>query len=163
MRTGRPTKYTLEIAKAIAEKIADGHTLKAICVSEDMPARSTVYLWFSEHKEFSDMYARATSERADLVFDEIFEIADDSTNDFMGDGALHQENIQRSKLRIDTRKWALAKMNPRKYGEAKTIDHQSSDGSMTPQEGLDVSKLSVEALKEIKGLKDAQSNETESD
>ena len=37
-------------------------------------------------------------------------------------------------LRIDTRKWALARMSPKKYGDKVTqdIDLKSSDGSMTP-------------------------------
>ena len=63
------------------------------------------------------------------MFEEMFDIADDSSNDYMakqyGDGVevqvLNSENIQRSRLRIDTRKWALSKMNPKKYGDKTDI------------------------------------------
>lgn len=36
----------------------------------------------------------------------------------------------------------------------QSIDHMSGDGSMTPKPGLDVSKLSAEALAEIAALQD---------
>ncbi len=40
--------------------------------------------------------------------------------------------VAKARLRIDTRKWALARMNPKKYGNkvSQEIDHKSSDGSM---------------------------------
>lgn len=96
-----------------------------------MPARSTVQSWLAKHEEFSDQYARACQIRQEELFDEIFEIADDGSNDWMdrqvGDQTVevvNQEAIQRSKLRIDTRKWALSKMNPKKYGEKLDLNHE---------------------------------------
>ena len=43
--------------------------------------------------------------------------------------------VAKARLRIDTRKWALSRMNPKKYGEkvSQEIDHKSSDGTMTPK------------------------------
>ena len=73
--------------------------------------------------------------------DEIMEISDDSTNDYMermgkgGESAgwqLNAEHVQRSKLRIDTRKWVMERMAAKVYGQKQAIDHTSSDSSMTP-------------------------------
>ena len=71
-----------------------------------------------------DQYAKARELQADTIFDEMFDIADDGSNDWMlkksGDDeieVLNHEHVQRSRLRIDTRKWALARMAPKKYGE----------------------------------------------
>ena len=52
--------------------------------------------------------------------EEIIEIADDAKNDWMereGFKTLNQEHIQRSRVRIDTRKWLMAKLMPKKYGD----------------------------------------------
>ena len=71
-----------------------------------------------------DQYAQAREFQADTIFDEMFDIADDASNDWMlrkqGEDdieVINHEHVQRSKLRIDTRKWALARMAPKKYGE----------------------------------------------
>lgn len=67
-------------------------------------------------------YARACEERAENMFDEIIEIADTSNADVVGlsEGGkpiIDGEAIQRSRLKIDARKWALSKMFPKKYGD----------------------------------------------
>jgi hypothetical protein len=41
------------------------------------------------------------------------------------------------------------------YSEKSELSHTSPDGSMTPNKGLDTSKLSTEALAEIMALSDA--------
>lgn len=130
---GRPTDFNEEIALLICERLADGESLKAMCAEDDMPARSTVFKWLSmpEHKPFLDMYTRAREEQADALFDEIIAISDDGTNDWMekkgseGEVIGYIENgeaLRRSALRIDARKWAAAKLLPRKYSEKFQID-----------------------------------------
>jgi hypothetical protein len=62
------------------------------------------------------------------------DIADDSSNDVtefdLGDGVITQkvnsEVVQRSRLRVDARKWMLGKMNPKKYGERLELDNKLS-------------------------------------
>ncbi len=59
--------------------------------------------------------------QADALFDEALEIADDASGDWTvdkdGKKGVDHENIQRSRLRVDTRKWAAGKMAPKKYGD----------------------------------------------
>lgn len=70
-------------------------------------------------------YARACTDRADAIFEEIFDIADDNRGDMKiifdrNGNAIETEDKEftsRARLRIDARKWALAKMNPKKYGD----------------------------------------------
>jgi len=118
------TTYTDEMALVICERLANGESLKTISEDEAMPARSTVFKWLAENKTFSDMYARAREEQADAIFDEILEIADDGRNDWMerrgeddAGWVTNGENIQRAKLRIDSRKWMAGKLRPKKYGD----------------------------------------------
>lgn len=129
MPLGRPSDYTPQLATAICARIADGESLRSVCRDEAMPDKSTVFDWLRIHPEFADQYARAKEESADTHADDILEIADDGTNDWMerqdAEGRkfydLNGENIQRSKLRVDTRKWIASKLKAKKYGER--IEH----------------------------------------
>lgn len=131
-KIGRPTTYSNELALSICERLADGESLKAMCEDDGMPSRSTVFKWLAENKFFSDMYTRAREEQADALFDEILAISDDGRNDWMERKDAEEENIgwrengealKRSHLRIEARKWAAAKLMPRKYSEKHQVEH----------------------------------------
>lgn len=125
---GRPTTYTEHLANIICERVAT-HTfgLKKLCAMyEDMPVESTINLWRKKDPEFSAQYAQAKINQADLLAEEILDIADDATNDWMatlgederGEGWKYNgEHVNRSRLRIDTRKWLASKLLPKTYGD----------------------------------------------
>ena len=75
--------------------------------------------------EFSEQYARAREAQADKLAEEALQIADDGHSDTYVDGdgnvKTDTEVIQRSKLRVDTRKWLASKMAPKKYGDKVAI------------------------------------------
>lgn len=127
---GRPTTYTHDLASRICAEMADGKSLRSVCKADDMPACSSVFLWIGKYPEFSEQYEKAVEQRAASIFEESLEIADDGTNDWMvregKDGenlgwTLNGEHVQRSRLRVDTRKWFLSKMLPKRYGDR--IEH----------------------------------------
>lgn len=127
-KNGRPTVFTQKIADLICERIMNGESLRHICADEMLPARSTIHKWLAEDKGFSDQYVRARDLQAEHMFDEMLDIADDGTNDWMirkqGEDEIevaNHEHIQRSKLRIDTRKWQLSKMLPKRYGDKTAL------------------------------------------
>lgn len=97
-----------------------------------MPAKSSVFLWLSKDKGFSDQYARAMESRTEVLAEEILEIADESAADFTetedGKTVFNGEAVQRSKLRVDTRKWLMSKMAPKKYGDKITQELTGKDG-----------------------------------
>jgi len=130
MAAGRPTDYNDEIAAKICGQLAEGISLKTVCKADDMPSTSTVFLWIQRHKEFSDKYAQAKAESADALTEEMLDIADNSSNDWMDANdpdntgyKLNGEAIQRSRLRVDTRKWLASKPKPKKYGERVDLNH----------------------------------------
>lgn len=121
---GRPSDYTEETAQAICSLLAEGHSLVEIGRMEGMPNPATVYRWVGAREDFRERYARAREAQAEHFMDEIIDIADDARNDWMDratkDGVvtvLNTEHISRSKERIDARKWVMAKLNPKKYGD----------------------------------------------
>lgn len=121
MPAGRPTDYTPEIAAEICFRLTQGQSLRSIAKADDMPPRSVIHRWLLLHPEFADQYTRAKEVQADEMFDEILDIADskqgDVTTDEFGNEKPNNEYIQRSRLRVDTRKWYLSKVLPKKYGE----------------------------------------------
>ena len=127
------TEYTQEIANAICELIADGNSLRAICLLDDMPAKSTVFKWLAEQPTFSDQYARAREAQADSLADDILEIADDGKRDTYtdldGNERTDHDVIARSRLRVDARKWLASKMAPKKYGDKMQQEITGKDGA----------------------------------
>lgn len=133
---GRPTVYTKELADTICEKIALGDSMRTVCKADGMPAMSTIFRWLRDDKDFQEQYARACEERTEAFSEDILDIADDGTNDWMEinrngheSWELNGEALQRSKLRVDTRKWIMSKMKPKKYGDKLDL---TSDGKVLP-------------------------------
>lgn len=96
----------------------------------DMPSRRTVMAWISHYEDLDHKYARAKDLQVEFLVEECMEIADGSENDIVtinkGDEEYQQvnhENIQRSKLRIDMRKWQAGKLKPKKYGDKQQVQH----------------------------------------
>ena len=113
--------------------------MKDICSDPAMPSTSMVYRWLAdpERVEFRDRYAHAREVQADNMADEILSIADDARNDWMerqdyngeaGSWQLNGEHIQRSKVRIDSRKWLAAKLKPKVYGDRTAVEHSGEVG-----------------------------------
>lgn len=134
---GRPTSYNKEVATEICARIAEGESLRSICEDEHLPNRRTVNQWLIEgtYEDFNLQYARAREAQADFMADDIVDIADDARNDWMERKGkddvgyeLNGENIQRSRLRVDARKWKAGKLAPKKYGDKTTTELTGKDG-----------------------------------
>lgn len=126
---GRPSEFTQGVADDICKRLGLGESLRTICRDDELPCCSTVFKWLNQQPEFAEQYARARETQADSLFDEILDIADDGTNDWMeahdkeGANIGWRENgeaLRRSQLRIDARKWMAGKLKPKKYGD-KTL------------------------------------------
>lgn len=139
-KLGRRSDYTPEIAELICQRLADGQTLIEVCRDEAMPAESTVRRWALEDREgFAAKYAQAREIGYLKLADELMEISDDGTNDWVErqnkDGstytALDAEHVQRSRLRVETRKWLLSKALPKIYGDRLDLNH--GGGPLTVQ------------------------------
>ena len=140
---GRPSEYSQDKADAICELLAMGYSLRTVCSEDSMPSAATVFKWMREHDEFLKQYEKAKQESTDAMAEDLLDIADDGTNDWITktnkDGseyeAVNAEVIARSRLRVDTRKWLMSKMKPKKYGEKLDV---VSDGEKL--EGLVIIK-----------------------
>lgn len=132
MAVGRPSDYTEELAEAICLRLSEGESLRSVCRDDGMPSKQAVLRWLAKHESFRAQYVRAKEQGAEALAEEMFDIADDGANDWMertnsdGDNIgwqLNGEHVRRSQLRIDTRKWYLSKIMPKKYGEKIQTEH----------------------------------------
>lgn len=127
------------------ERIAGGRSLRDVATDSDMPSRKFIYEQLDADKALGDRYARACEARGDAIVDEILEIADDGRNDWMEVNGkdeeavgyvLNGEHVQRSKVRIDTRKWLAAKLSPKKYGDRLAVDAVINAGDISEEDQL---------------------------
>ena len=109
----RPTIFTDKLATDICKRIAEAESVRSICKDNKMPNASTVHAWVLDNDAFSKQYARAKSIGADVEAEELEEIA------------RTEADVQRARLIVDTKKWALSKKIPKKYGDK--MDH-TTDG-----------------------------------
>ena len=143
----RPSFYSPELVTEICERIADGQSIRELCRAEDMPSRDTVRRWLRDHEDFAQLYARAWEQRTDAWLEETFDIADDASNDWMdrrrADGTIERvpdpEQVARSKLRIATRHWAMAKCAPKKYGQKVELSG-NPDQPLIPTDAINVAR-----------------------
>src|SRR6266436_5021684 len=110
-KIGRPTKYSIEWAERFCDLIAEGRSVAVICAGPDMPSQQSVYTWLKQDEDFLERYARAREAQADKYFQEIIEIADAAT----------PETVNVARLRVDSRKFTVARLAPKKYGDHTQI------------------------------------------
>ena len=132
---GRPTVFSPELAEELCERLIAGESLRRICQDERMPGLRTVHRWLAdgEHEDFLREYRAARELQGDLLAEEAVEIADDRAGDWITDAegrqALDSEHVQRSRLRVDIRKWAAARMSPRRWGDRAALEVPGLDGA----------------------------------
>jgi hypothetical protein len=122
-KRGRPKnltpKHNDSVYDKVLELIKEGNSVTQ-AVKQFGMTKWHFYEKVKNNEAFANLYACACEIRAFQMFDEIIEIADDSSNDdkITEFGTVeNKEWVNRSRLRIDARKWALSKMMPKKYGD----------------------------------------------
>lgn len=134
MEKGRPSKFSQEVADKICARMATGESLRSICRSPEFPPESTVRTWAADDVHgFFAQYARARDVGLDAMADELLDIADTTTIGKRvtekGDGTVETvtvDTVDRARLRVDTRKWYLSKLAPKRYGEKVQNEHSGS-------------------------------------
>jgi hypothetical protein len=129
MPSGRPSSYSEEIASEILSAIATTRVgLTTVCEDERFPEPRTVYRWLMENEAFCQRYARAKEDSLQILEDEMLELADNTRLGEIvtvkGDGTEERkiaDMIEHRKLQIETRKWLMGKLKPKKYGDRTVL------------------------------------------
>lgn len=139
-------KQKQEYIDLVCEQISLGKSVRAIfrdeSLKDQLPDRSAFKTWLKDSEEIQAQYARACSERADSMFEDMISIADTtregSTTKTDKDGGVEVtkgDMIAHRRLQVETRKWALSKMNPKKYGDKLDV---TSDGEKMVQPAITI-------------------------
>lgn len=132
----------------------DGKSLRSICTDKELPSRRTVFNWLNRNPGFVHQYVRARDIQADVIFDEMHDIADNLAVGIKrvtkpsGEEITEADMIEHRRLQIETRKWMLGKMAPKKYGEKTQIEHSGAVAS------YDLSKVTDGDLRQLEAILD---------
>ena len=123
MGEGRPSKFSKELADTICEQLAQGKSMRTVCATDDMPDMATVFRWLRTNDEFCKQYARAKEESTDAMAEEILDLSDGGLAVVKGMAEKKSSAAaQIVRLQVDTRKWLMSKMKPKKYGDKSEVD-----------------------------------------
>ena len=145
---GQPTKYTPALATAICEAVEDGASLRRACSAAGV-RYATAQGWLKSKPPFADRYARACEIRLALLEDRITELLED-----IRAAAYDTENgmrlIQAIKIEIDTVKWQLCKLIPRRYGDRTQMTLETKNpADILPQHTAEEDAAFMAMLAEI--------------
>ena len=106
-------QYEQVFMRAI-DSIAHGQSLSQVLRDDHREIDyNDFYRWIKKDPTRKSLFDEAQELRTEFMAGEIIEIAD-------ADDSL--EDVQRSRLKIDTRKWLMGAHNRKKYGETKTVE-----------------------------------------
>jgi hypothetical protein len=129
-KRGAPTIKTPELLDAIFAGISLGKSARAMCIEVGISQR-VLWNWLASDEELMRQYLRAKELCVDAYAEEIIEISDDGARDtYMdekGREVMNREVIARAQLRIDARKWYVARLAPKKYGDKLPVIHEAAD------------------------------------
>jgi len=135
-KTGR-LSYSSEMAEAICAEIITGRSLPDISRDPGMPHVRTIFRWLANQPEFQRLYELACLSRTHALAEEIIAISDDDSADWIEEPAKHGAGVvrradnaavQRARLKVDSRKWLLSKLQPRKYGDRVSAELTGANG-----------------------------------
>lgn len=109
---GRQSTFNEKDAAEIVARLSKGEPLAVICRTEGMPCDDTVRNWADSNQEFGRRIVRAREAGFDAIALECLDIANDKEGE-----------VQRDKLRVDTRLKLLAKWDPKRYGERLDLNN----------------------------------------
>lgn len=113
----RASKYEnkADICALVLSGMRGGLSAFKACEAAGVP-QSTFNLWLNEDAELAAEYARAREDLIERIANEVIELSDADVG-LQPDGKKDWAAVQKHKLQVDTRKWLLSKLAPKKYGE----------------------------------------------
>jgi len=139
-----------EKARLICERIASGTPMSTAC-SEEGLKHSAFMNWVERYENIRDNYARAKSDGVEKMAADLLAISDEEAPRD-AQGRTDSGFVAAQRLKVDTRKWLLSKVAPKKYGEKLEISGDAAS-PLHVHATIDVSGLSVAALEELANLR----------
>ena len=129
-------KWTDELEDSICAAIAvTPKGLEDVCDENGFPAPASIYRQLNASESFREKYARARESQLQTLADQLVPLADKDRicqkRTIKADGSeeiVILDQVERTKLQIETRKWLLGKLAPKKYGDRAQMELTGKDG-----------------------------------
>lgn len=146
---GRPSRYSAALAERICDHIRCGCSLRRAADKEGV-SHSTVMTWALNNAVFSDQYARACEVRLSALEDKLLDLVEDG-HQVAGCGLIGGNLLNAVRLEVETIKWMLAKLMPKKYGDRAALALEGGEKPVEVAHKLPAEAVApiVAALKEI--------------
>lgn len=110
-----PKAEKLQKITEVLKHMREGHSLRQSSIKAGITPQSVLRA-VDKDSELAEQYAQARAAMIDKIADDIITIADEEMIP-TGEGKVDSAMVQKQRLRVDTRKWLLSKMAPKKYGD----------------------------------------------
>ncbi len=120
-----PEMRELEVQsfESVLETLAEGRSLDEFCRTYHTQLSAARFrTWIYRDRNRRNAYLAAKAVGAEAVEDELIRISDG----VLADGSASTDDVSRSQLRINTRKWLLQVWNRKRYGDVKTVESHST-------------------------------------
>ena len=107
---------------AVLTGIHEGASMRKACIAAGVPS-ATFIDWVEKDPVLAEQYACAREVMLDKMADDLLEISDEAVPSTVT-GGLDSAAVAKQRLQVDTRKWLLSKLAPKKYGERQTLEHE---------------------------------------
>ena len=104
------------ILNSIFDDISKGISLRRACKNIGIP-RITFFDWIDKEQRFADLYTRARQQGIEARFESIEEDYNEEPQRDPETGKIDSAWVQLQRLKIDSKKWELSKLAPKKYGD----------------------------------------------
>ena len=104
-----------KIADLVFNGMRSGLSAFKACQAAGVP-QSTFNRWMDDDAKLAEEYARAREDLIEHIASETLAIADQPVGSTES-GATDSGAVQKQRLQVDTRKWLLSKLAPKKYGD----------------------------------------------
>lgn len=154
-KTAKPDRDKAAICQAVLQGMRDGLSAFKACQAAGVP-QSTFNRWVDADAKLAEDYAHAREDLIERMANEVLELADSEVPE-TGDGKRDWQAIQQRKLQVDSRKWLLSKLAPKKYGDRLELAGDKENPLQV--QTIDATKLPTDVLAQIIAAKDANAPE----
>jgi len=124
-KTAKPERDKDAICQAVLQGMRDGLSAFKACQAAGVP-QSTFNRWVDADAKLAEDYAHAREDLIERMANDVLELADSEVPE-TGDGKRDWQAIQKHKLQVDTRKWLLSKLAPKKYGDKLEVSGDAAN------------------------------------
>ena len=149
-KTAKPERDKDAICQSVLQGMRDGLSAFKACQAAGVP-QSTFNRWVDADAKLAEDYAHAREDLIERMANDVLELADSEVPE-TGDGKRDWQAIQQRKLQVDSRKWLLSKLAPKKYGDRLELAGDKENPLQV--QTIDASKLSTDVLAQIIAAKD---------